>query len=87
MLFYLGNLYYIKKEYDKAIDEYKVMLKELPEEGRVYYRLGLAYRKKGSIDLAEDAFKKTIEHSPFTDEEEKAFINLSEIKKEKEKKR
>ena len=87
MRFYLGNLYYQKKEYDKAIDEYIIMLKELPEEGRVYYRLGLAYKEKGLLDLAEEAFKKTIEQSPFTDEEERALINLSEIKKEKEKKR
>ena len=50
--------------YDNAISEYKVILKERPEEGMVYYRLGLAYKEKGLSDLAEDAFKKHNGYGP-----------------------
>lgn len=85
--FYLGNAYYGLKMYDNAISEYKIILKERPEEGIVYYRLGLAYKEKGFSDLAEGAFNKTMEYSPFTDEEAGAMQELLEIKKKKEKRK
>ncbi len=50
--FYKGNEFYKEGEYDKAIGEYKSVIKSGYNSGNLYYNLGNAYFKKGELGRA-----------------------------------
>ena len=56
--FYLGNIYYIKEDYEKAIRTYQKGL-EISEGDRrrvIEYNLGRAYQKGGDYELARERY-------------------------------
>ena len=56
--FYLGNIYYIKEEYEKAIGTYQKGLEISEGERRrvIEYNLGRAYQKGGDYELARERY-------------------------------
>ncbi|MFQ5952266.1 MAG: tetratricopeptide repeat protein [Candidatus Omnitrophota bacterium] len=50
--FYMGNDYYEKGEYLKAIDEYNKVITAGYESGALYYNLGNAYFRSGALGKA-----------------------------------
>ena len=56
----LGWVYYRKKFYDKAIDEFESCVKKEPLNPVFFYHLGLAYNKAGKYAKAEKALKKAL---------------------------
>ncbi|MBI4652430.1 tetratricopeptide repeat protein [Candidatus Desantisbacteria bacterium] len=62
--FRLGNSYYEKAQYDKAIEEYEKILKNEIKNAIVYYNLGNAYYKSGRIGNAIVNFERARLLSP-----------------------
>ncbi|HEU4523381.1 MAG TPA: tetratricopeptide repeat protein [Gemmatimonadales bacterium] len=62
--FLLGNAYFGRQEYDKAITEYGRATQIAPEFAPAYNIVGYAYRTVGRYDQAEQAFKKYIQLIP-----------------------
>lgn len=60
----LAPIYYVEKEYDKAVIEYKKILEIDPEHKDAHYWLGLLYFGKNMVKEAEDEFKKHITVNP-----------------------
>ena len=60
----IGNLYYKKGEYDKAIDEYLKALKTIPNDSITHNDLGAAYLKKDQPDKAIEEFKEAATLDP-----------------------
>ena len=56
--FYLGNIYYIKEDYEKAIRTYQKGLEISEGERRrvIEYNLGRAYQKGGEYELARERY-------------------------------
>jgi len=51
-LFYTGGVYYEKKDYEKAIENYSAAMKLGLESGNLYYNMGNAYLKTGRYGYA-----------------------------------
>ena len=60
----LGNIYFGRQEYDKAIKEYELALKIAPSYSPPYNQLGYAYRFQKKYDKSERTFQKYIELIP-----------------------
>ena len=61
----LGNSFYLKKNYAKAIELYDQSLdKGLNDVSAVYFNKGLVYERLRNVDLALQFYKKAIELKP-----------------------
>jgi len=61
--FKLGNEYYDKGDYDKAIDCYQKAIDIKPDD-EAYYNMGIVYDAKGDYDKAIEYYQKAIELNP-----------------------
>jgi len=62
--FYTGNVYYEKKDYAKALENYKAALDMGIESGSLYYNMGNAYLKTGKIGYAILYYEKAMRLIP-----------------------
>jgi len=62
--FYTGNVYYEKKDYAKALENYRVALDMGIESGNLYYNMGNAYFKMGKIGYAILFYEKAMRLIP-----------------------
>ncbi len=69
-----------KKQYKKSIDLLVDVLEAGILKSRIYYRLGNIYYDMGKLDLAEYAYKRTIEFEP---EHVNSHYNLAVLHKRK----
>ena len=61
----LGNSFYLKKNYEKAIELYDQSLdKGLNDISAVYFNKGLVYERMSNVDLAIKFYKKAVELKP-----------------------
>ena len=51
-------------QHKEAISEFQEALKQAPDNSDLYEELGMEYRRAGSMDLSQQAFKKELELSP-----------------------
>ena len=51
-----GSLYFSRREFDKAIDDYTRAIAANPQSGEAHYRLGIAYDRVGEKDKARQEF-------------------------------
>ena len=77
-----ASLYYIKKNYEKAIEGCKKAIKIKPDMHEAWYNLGVAYYKQGKLNEAIKAYKKAIEIKP---DQPYACANLAHTLSEKNK--
>jgi len=63
-LFYKGNSFYEKREYDKAIEEYGKVLESGVESGPLYYNMANAYFKTGKTGYAILFYKRALRLNP-----------------------
>ena len=68
-----ASLYYIKKNYEKAIEGCKKAIEIKPDMHEAWYNLGVAYNKIDKLNEAIEAYKKAIEIKPDMHE---AWCNL-----------
>lgn len=59
--FGLGNCYYSRKEWEKAVGYYKTVSKKIPQVASTWVNLGNAYLELEQLDKAREAFLKAIE--------------------------
>lgn len=67
----MGNIYFYKKEYEKAIEKYNYLLSKLPENEDAFKNLGMAYRERGrqlgqsgQVDKAREYIKNAMSMNP-----------------------
>jgi len=61
----LAGIYYIKKEYDKAVREYEELIDIKPEEVPLYNFLASAHYNRGRYEKAIETYEKALEIDPF----------------------
>lgn len=68
MLLLLGNNYFLKKDYEKAIKAYTEYIGIYPEDVTCYFNLGLTYLKlsnnKKALDTFLEAYRRDNKHIP-----------------------
>lgn len=62
--FYTGNVYYEKKDYSKALENYRAALDMGIESGNLYYNIGNTYLKMGKIGYAVLFYEKAMRLIP-----------------------
>jgi tetratricopeptide (TPR) repeat protein len=77
----LGFAYYKKELYGNAVNEFIDSLKQIPDNPIVRYHLGLAYNKKGNIELARKELSRALEINDKFPDAEKAKALLDELNK------
>lgn len=67
----MGNIYFYKKEYEKAIEKYNYLLSKLPENEDAFKNLSMAYRERGrqlgqsgQVDRAREYIKNAMSMNP-----------------------
>jgi cytochrome c-type biogenesis protein CcmH/NrfG len=64
MLAVLGNLYYDREDWDRAIAAYEKARRKAPKDPNLLSDLGAAYRNRGEFRMAESVFNKAREADP-----------------------
>jgi len=62
--FYTGNVYYERKDYAKALENYRAALDMGIESGNLYYNMGNAYMKMGKTGYAVLFYEKALRLIP-----------------------
>jgi tol-pal system protein YbgF len=81
--FWIGETYYLKKDYEKAILEYEKAITKYPEGDKVpaaLYKQALAFLELGDKTNARNLLKKVIERYPSSDQAQMAKKKLDTIK-------
>ncbi len=60
----LGNLYYDREDWEKAIAAYEKARRKAPKDPNLLSDLGAAYRNRGEFRMAESLFNKAREADP-----------------------
>jgi len=82
-LFWIGETYYQKKDFEKAILEYEKAIAQYPESGKIpaaLFEQALAFLELGDKTDAGGLLKKVIERFPHSDQAEMAKKKLEAIK-------
>ncbi len=69
----MGNSYYNKGEYDRAIEAYQQAIKLNPKDNMAYNNMGINYDKKGDYDRAIEAYQQAIKLNP---KDDSAYYNM-----------
>lgn len=64
MLAVLGNLYFDREDWDRAIAAYEKARRKAPRDPNLLSDLGASYRNRGEFRMAESLFKKAREADP-----------------------
>ena len=81
--FWIGETYYLKKDYERAILEYEKAIVKYPEGGKIpaaLFKQGLAFLELGDKTNAKNLLKRVIERYPQSDQAEMAKKKLETIK-------
>jgi tol-pal system protein YbgF len=81
--FWIGDTYYLKKDYEKAILEYEKAIVKYPEGDKIpaaIFKQALAFLELGDKTNAKNLFKRVIEKYPHSDQADLAKKKLETIK-------
>ncbi|HLD30194.1 MAG TPA: tol-pal system protein YbgF [bacterium] len=81
--FWIGETYYLKKDYEKAILEYEKAITKYPEGDKIsaaLFKQALAFSELGDKTNARSLLRKLIERYPHSDQAEMAKKRLETIK-------
>jgi tol-pal system protein YbgF len=81
--FWIGETYYLKKDYERAILEYEKAIVKYPEGDKIpaaIFKQALAFSELGDKTNARNLFKRVIEKYPRSDQAEMAKKKLEAIK-------
>jgi len=68
--------YFKNKDYEKALETFKIMLEEFPSDNAILNNIGLCYSKTGQNDKAEEYFLKALS---VNNKSVETYVNLSDI--------
>ena len=74
--------YYQVNDFDTVIQKSKIILKKFPDETIFYNAIGLAYKEKGNLNLAEESLLIGLKINP---KEVNILCNLGLVNKSKKK--
>ena len=74
-----GNLFFSVEDYDQAISDYNEARKQISDDGKLYYKLGLAYMAKDDKENAATNFQRTLVFSRDPDLNVEASKYLQEL--------
>ena len=81
--YWIGETYYLKKDYERAILEYEKAIVKYPEGDKIpaaIFKQALAFSELGDKTNARNLFKRVIEKYPRSDQAEMAKKKLEAIK-------
>jgi tol-pal system protein YbgF len=81
--FWIGETYYLKKDFEKAILEYEKAITKYPEGDKIpaaLFKQALAFSELGDKSNAKDLLKRVIERYPHSDQADMAKKKLESIK-------
>jgi len=81
--FWIGETYYQKKDFEKAILEYEKAIAKYPETGKIpaaLFKQALAFLELGDKTNARNLFRRVIERFPHSDQAEMAKKKLETMK-------
>ncbi len=81
--FWIGETYYLKKDFEKAILEYEKAIAKYPESSKVpaaLFKQALAFLEMGDKTNARNLLKRLIERFPHSDQAERAKKKLAAMK-------
>jgi tol-pal system protein YbgF len=81
--FWIGETYYLKKDYERAILEYEKAISKYPEGDKIpaaLFKQALAFLELGDKTNAKNLLKRVIEKYPHSDQAELAEKKLETIK-------
>jgi tol-pal system protein YbgF len=81
--FWIGETYYLQKDYEKAILEYEKTIAKYPEGDKVssaLFKQGLAFLELGDKSNARNLFRRVIDRYPNSDQADMAKKRLDTIK-------
>jgi tol-pal system protein YbgF len=81
--FWIGETYYLKKDFEKAILEYEKAITKYPEGSKVpaaLFKQGLAFLELGDKANARNLFKRVVERYPRSEQAEMAKKKLDTMK-------
>ncbi|MFZ5391486.1 MAG: tetratricopeptide repeat protein [Patescibacteria group bacterium] len=64
VLYELASLYYLKEQYDKSEENFKIITTLVPNHANAHYGLALVYQKKQENDKAISQLEKVLELNP-----------------------
>jgi tetratricopeptide (TPR) repeat protein len=74
---FLANIYFVKKNYRMAEEQYKIAIREMPENPRPYNNLAWLYKSEGTnLDEAEALARRAVELA--SEEEKAAYLDTLE---------
>ncbi|PLV59727.1 tol-pal system YbgF family protein [Thermotoga sp. KOL6] len=84
-LWFLGYMFYLRREYDEAIKRFDIAIEEIGEEDvyfkdDVYYYRALCYYFKGDLSKARSLFERFVEEFPNSEYTDDAEYFLRKIK-------
>lgn len=65
--YFEGTQLYRAKQYKRALGKFQETLKEIPNDGNVYYFIGMCYQQLRDINSAKQAYAKAIEYGKSQD--------------------
>jgi len=82
-LYWIGECYYSKADYPKAVSAFESVTIDFPRSEKVVgslLKMGYSYEKMGNNSMALVYYKKVIEQFPFSQEAALAKVKLTELK-------
>ncbi|MBU1039132.1 tetratricopeptide repeat protein [Patescibacteria group bacterium] len=76
VLYELASLYYLKEQYDKSEESFKLITSLVPNHANAHYGLSLVYQKKQETDKAISQLEKVLELNPGNVEVQKQLDSL-----------
>ena len=73
---FLGAAYYELGQFDDAINCYKIVLKSIPNNGQVFYNLGVIYEKKQDLETSLTYFRNALSNSSY---KPNIYVNIGNI--------
>lgn len=73
----LGNLYYKKKSYKKALDSFKKAMELSPNKPDIYFNIAITLEQLGYNEIAERFYRKCLDLNPADDGAYKAIKRLN----------
>ena len=83
---WMGEYFYQKGQWDKAIDAFQVMLKVFPDypaPARVHFRIAQCHEQAGRIDKAIKLYEAVVKEAPRSEAAVNAFLQMARLAEKK----
>ncbi|MDH4100054.1 MAG: tol-pal system protein YbgF [Nitrospirota bacterium] len=82
--YWIGEIYYVRKDFSRAILEFQRVVNEFPDENKApdaLYKIGLTYIELRNKDKAKQEFRKLVNNFPYSDKASLAQEQIAALEK------